>query len=214
MRPKATTSLRLRPLLLGSLLAAFACKSSEPAPSTASAAPPPAPAAASAPKARSAEISNEYTTTALVVAVAPEGRVLTLAREDGTQFDVRAGEAVRNFDQIVAGDAVRVRYKETLLAEPAPAGALSKPAEATAAAARAKLGEKPGAGVGLSVSLPVKIDSIDLQHGIVVFSPASGELHAHRIQTPQGREFVQGLKVGDTVQITYSQVLALTVEKL
>ena len=208
MRPTTSPPSGLRLLLLGSLLLLGACKS-EQTPSTASTTPP----APSAPPARSAEISNEYTATAVVVAVAPEQRLLTLQREDGISIDVRAGEAVRNFDQIAAGDAVRVRYKETLLAELAP-GANARPAEAAAAAARAKQGAKPGAGVGLAFSLPVRIESIDRAREIVVFSPASGELLARRIVTPQGREFLRGLQVGDTVQVTYSQVLALTVEKL
>lgn len=210
MRPSTSSSFGLPLLFAGSLLLLASCKSEQTAPSTASTTP----SAPTAPPVRSAEIANEYTATAAVVAVAPEQRLLTLQREDGTRFDVRAGEAVRNFDQIAAGDAVRVRYKETLVAELAPGADMAKPGEASAAAARAKEGAKPGAGVGMAFSLPVRIESIDREREIVVFSPASGELLAHRVKTPQGRDFLRGLKVGDTVQVTYSQVLALTVEEL
>ena len=174
--------------------------------------PEPPPAAAYE-KSR-AEISNEFTATAEVAAIAPAERAVTLRREDGSLFVVQAGEGVRNFAQIAAGDAVRVRFKEVLMAAKLPPGESARSAQATLAAARTKPGEKPGAGVGMGVNLRVKIESIDRERGIVVFSLASGELIAHRIQTPQGRDFVKTLAVGDAVQLDYGRALALTVEKL
>ena len=51
------------------------------------------------------------------------------------------------------------------------------------------------------------------ERDIVVFSLASGELIAHRLQTPQGREFVEGLKVGNVVQLDYAEAAALSIEK-
>ena len=189
-----------------------ACESTKPAsaetPQTAKETTP----AANAPK--RAEITDEFTATAEVVAVAPADRLITLRREDGAQFTVRAGEAVRNFDQIAVGDTLRVRYKATFAAERGAPGEKAEPAVAALAAGRAKKGERPGAGVGLGVRVNVKIESIDAARDIVVFSLASGELIAHRIRTAQGREFVAGLKVGDVVQLDYSEVLAVTVEKV
>ncbi len=166
------------------------------------------------PETRRAELSNEYTAMAEVVAVVPAERRLTLRRENGSSFDLTAGEGVRNFAQIAVGDVLRVRYKETLAASLRPVGEKVEPAEGAFLAARAKPGAKPGGGLGLAVSLRVKIESIDLERNIVVFAPASGELIAHRLQTPEGREFVRGLEVGDTVQLDYAQALALSVEKL
>jgi len=166
------------------------------------------------PETRRAELTNEYTAMAEVVAVAPAERRLTLRRENGSSFDLIAGEGVRNFAQIVVGDVLRVRYKETLAASLRPAGEKIEPAEGAFLAARAKPGAKPGAGLGMAVSVRVKIESIDREHDIVVFAPASGELIAHRLQTPEGREFVHGLEIGDTVQLDYAQALALGIEKV
>jgi len=191
----------LRPLLPLALAAALACQSGSSQPT-------------SQETGKKAEITNEYTATAHVVAVAAASRTVTLRREDGAQFDVHAGESVRNFDQIAVGDVLRVRYKETLAAEKLPAGEATKPAVAAMAAGRAPVGAQPAAGVGVGVSVRVKIESIDLEKGIVTFSLASGELISRRIQTPQGREFVKSLAVGDVVQLSYAESLALSVEKL
>jgi hypothetical protein len=120
---------------------------------------------------------------------------------------------VRNFDQIVVGDMLRVRYQETLSATKMPAGSVPGPVSGALAAGRAKPGMKPGAGVGYTYSLRVRIESIDREHEIVTFSLASGELMSRKLQTNEGKEFAAGLKVGDVVQLDYAEALALAVEK-
>jgi hypothetical protein len=198
-----STTLRshLAPLLLPLvLLAAGACKSSD----------TPEPTKEGVPT----SITNEYTVSAQVVALAPSQRALSLRREDGTTIDVLVDPAVRNYDQIAVGDTLRVRYRESLSATKLPKGSTVKPAEATFAAARAEQGAKPGVGVGVTVSLRVRIESIDRERAVVVFSPASGELIARNLRTPEGRAFVEGLQVGDIVQLDYSEGLAMGVDKL
>jgi hypothetical protein len=165
------------------------------------------------PEAHGAMISQEFTAAAQVVTIAPAERMVTLRREDGTLFDVQAGEAVRNFDQIAVGDVLRVRYKEAFSAKKLTSGEAARPVEGGFAAARAKEGEKPAAGVGVGLSTRVKIVSIDREREIVVCQLASGELVAHQLQTPEGREFAAHLAVGDTVQLDYAQALALAIEK-
>jgi hypothetical protein len=201
MLPRPSDRRALPFTLTCSLLALCACKSSSTSP------PPP-------PETRRAEITNEFTALAEVVALAPAERRLTLRREDGTSIVVQAGEGVRNFGEIAVGDALRVRYKETLRASLRPPGESLEPAEAAFLAARAKPGAKPGAGVGVAFSVRVRIESIDRERDIVVFAPASGDLFARRILTPQGREFVDGLEVGDTVQLDYAESLALAIQEL
>lgn len=201
------------------VLALCACKSEPEAQSTSTqpkttASPAPTQTAQTAPAPQKAEIVNEFTAAAQVVAVAPETRSITLRREDGTLFDVRAGDEVRNFDQIAAGDELRVHYKETLTATKLAAGEAARPAQGAIAAARAEKGERPGAAAAAMITARVKVESIDKTHDIAVYSLASGELIARRIKTPQGREFLKGLAVGDTVQLDYSRALALGVEKM
>ena len=189
-------------LLLASLLTLASCKGSE-----ANATPPPPPPG------HGAEIANEFTVEAQVVSVSPAERLVTLRREDGAQFDGLASHGVRNLDQIAGGDAQRVSYKQVLRAELKPGEVSAGSPRGQIAAARAKPGSKPAGGVGVGVSLRVKIESIDRERDIVVFSLASGELIAHRLQTPQGREFVEGLKVGNVVQLDYAEAAALSIEK-
>ena len=189
--------------LFGALLVLGACQSNEPASQPTSAVAP-----------THATISNEFSATAEVVAVDAKTRVVTLRHEDGTLTPVKCGEAVRNFAQITVGDTLHVRYVETLEATLLPAGETAESATAAAASVGAEPGATPAGGVGVAISARVKVESLDLEHDIVVFSLGSGELSARRVVTPEGRAFVKGLKIGDTVQVDYTEVLALAIEKV
>lgn len=192
-------------LTLG-LLSGLAACASEPAPAR-------VPAPTKQVKSR-AEISNELTATAQVVGLDKPARLVTLRGEDGRLVDVLAGDAVRNLDQVAVGDTLRVKYKQVLAATLLPPGSDPTVVQGGLAAGRAELGAKPAGAVGAQVSLRVKIVSTDATQEVVVFSLPSGELIAHRIATPEGREFVKGLKVGDLVQLDYSEALALSIETL
>jgi hypothetical protein len=179
-----------------------ACQSKEPAPQ---------PVASNAPT--HATISNDITATAAVVAVDAKTRVVTVRAEDGNLVQIKCGEDVRNFAQIAVHDTLHVRYRESLEATRLPAGESATPATAVGASVGAEPGAAPAGGMGVAISARVKDRSLDVEHDIVVFSFASGELSARRVVTPEGREFVKGLKIGDTVQLDYTEVLALAIEK-
>ncbi|HEX5053259.1 MAG TPA: hypothetical protein VFZ65_15900 [Planctomycetota bacterium] len=194
----------LRALLATVALALAACASTSNATSSST------DSAASA----TAKISQEVTATAQVIGLDPAARVVTLRSEDGRLRQVRAGEAVRNFDQIKVGDTLRVQYQAAMVATLLPAGEAQRPARGAVVAARAAKGAQPAAGVGVVVSVRVHIESIDAAHDLVVFKTASGELIAHRIASDEGRAFVRKLKVGDVVQLDYGEALALGIEKV
>jgi hypothetical protein len=160
------------------------------------------------------DLSDEMTAQAIVVSVDPAERLITLRREDGSMFAVEAGPAVRNFNQIAAGDVLSVRYQEKIAVSKLPAGTKTGPVEGAFVAGRAKSGEKPAGGVGLAASTRVKIESVDRVNNIVVFSLGSGELRAVRPMRAEGRDFILGLKVADIVQLDYSASLALSIDKL
>jgi len=191
---------------LGVLLALAGCKSPDSGSSTGSSA-----ASASAPN--KVELNNERTATAEVVAVDKATRGLTLRREDGAMLTIKVPAEVRNYDQIAAGNQLRVRYKQTLSVARSSAAEASD-AKMAVAGARAPKGAMPAAAVGAGLHVVVKIESIDQEHDVVTFSLASGELIAHRIATPDGKAFVRGLKIGDKVELLYSEALALSVEAL
>ena len=167
---------------------------------------------ASTQKPGTAEVSKTVSEKASVVSIDKKNRLVTLKDKDGQTLTVLCGPEVRNFDQIEAGNSVVVRYLVSL------AVALVKPnetppASATVAAGRAEKGDKPGAAVAGQITATVKIESVDLKKNLVVFTAPNGGLRAVNVERPEGVKFIQGIKPGDLVQITYTEALALSVEK-
>jgi len=162
----------------------------------------------------SAQISQELTASATVVAVDAKTRLITLRdSQGGGTFSVQAGPQVRNFDQIQVGDSVNVRYMESLAVALAAPGTATAPPSATIVGERAAPGERPGMAVGSQITTTVKIESVDTKTNIVVFTPPGGGLRAIRVRRPEGQRFIAGLKPGDQVQITYTEAMAVGVEE-
>jgi len=192
---------RATPAALGLLLAVCGCASDYGSTSTTSRSLAPV------------EIINEITATAEVTSIDATTRLVTLRREDGNLFQIVAGPEVRNFDQISTGDRLKVHFKESIKASLRPPGEGGPDSGASVVATRAPQGGTPAASIGMGASVRVKIESIDIDRDIVVFSLPSGELITHRIATPEGRKFVKGLHIGDKVQLDYAKALALSIEK-
>ena len=147
--------------------------------------------------------------TATVTAIDLPARQVTLRGPDGNLFTVEAGEEVRNLPQVEVGDRVVVSYYEAIAAEMAQPG---QEASASAAAARAPAGAKPGAGVAQEVTATVEIVALDLPNHTVSFTGPQGLAQTITVQDPEMRDFIRTLKVGDEVAVTYTEALAISVE--
>jgi hypothetical protein len=161
----------------------------------------------------SAEVSNKVTEKAKVVAIDKAKRVITLKDKDGITQDVQAGPEVKNFDQIAVGDSVVVDYLQSLAVELVKPGQATPPSSAAVVAGSAEKGAKPGALLGGQVTATVRIESVDLKKNLVVFTPPTGGMRAVHVQRPEGVKFIQGLKTGDQVQITWTEAIAISLEK-
>ncbi len=161
----------------------------------------------------SAHVSQELKAEATVLSLDRSARLIGLRGKDGRALVVQAGPEVRNFAQIEVGDTVTVRYLESLAVSLMKPGESATPASAALAAGRAEPGKKPAAAVGAQVTVTVRIESVDTKKNLVVFTPPDGGLRAVHVQRPEGQRFIQGLKPGDQVEITYTEALAVSVEK-
>jgi hypothetical protein len=154
------------------------------------------------------ERSMTVTVTATVQALDQASRIVTLKGPKGlVSFTV--DEAVKNLSQVSVGDEVVVNYHESLLLR------VLKPEEtavntAAAGVATAKPGEMP-AGVGAKeVTVTVTIEGIDKAAGTVTFKGPAGNSNTVRAADPKNLEKIA---VGDRVAITYTQAVAISVEK-
>jgi Cu/Ag efflux protein CusF len=170
----------------------------------------PAPAAvASAPPPSGVVGENLEHATAKVKALDLKTRMVTLQRPDGSLIKFKAGDEVRNLPQVKVGDDVNVTYYESLAYE------VKKPGEAVPGAAvaegleRAKLGEKPGGAAGRVTTITATIAAIDKVAGTVTLRGPDGEDTTIKARNPDN---LNRVSVGDLVDITYTEALAISVE--
>ncbi len=145
--------------------------------------------------------------TATVTKIDQKTREVTLKAEDGQKYSFVAGEAVQNLGQVKKGDVVTVTYTEAVAYEIRKGGKAG--ASVAAGAAAAPIGEKPAGVVAAQTTVTVKVAAIDAKVPSVTFTLPSGDKRTVKVKDPAK---LQGVKVGDTVDITYTEALALKVQ--
>jgi len=146
--------------------------------------------------------------SASVQAIDKDKRLVTLKRKDGSSFVVTAGPEVKNFDQIKVGDEVVLRYVEALTLElKKGSGAIREKVEREAGAV-AQPGEKPGAAVGRQVTVVANVVAKDAKRQTIRLRGVERTID---LKVPDPKQF-KLVKVGDQVEATFTEAVALSVE--
>jgi hypothetical protein len=146
--------------------------------------------------------------TAQVMAIDKATRTLTLKGPDGNTVDVVAGEEVKNFPQIKLGDFLVVEIVQSLALELRK----TKGGEAIAAregAVTAKPGERPAAAAGREITAIAKVTAVDPKAKTISIKGPRGNVVKLNVENPDQFKVV---KVGDEVQVTYTEAAAVSVE--
>jgi len=157
-----------------------------------------------------AEGSRLVKITAAVTAVNKETRELTLKHKDGQTETLKVGPNVKRFDEVAAGDTLVVEYEQGLALEFQMPGEKAQPLDAAVVGGRAGKDAAPGGAVAAAVTGTVKVTAIDLKNRVVVFQGPQGNLH----QVKAGKNVqLDRLKVGDQLFATYTEAVAVKLEK-
>jgi hypothetical protein len=160
-----------------------------------------------------ATVSDEEQISAVVDSVDLVTRQVLLRGPQGGTVTVTAGPEVRNLEQLKAGDKVVVTYREALAAELAKPGSSAPPPQVVERTNRAAPGSTPGASAEQMIKARVKITGVDHKHNRVSFvGPAKIERTVDVVD-PNMQDFLRTLKVGDEVDLTYTEAIAVSVEK-
>jgi hypothetical protein len=169
-------------------------------------------AACAAPPPKPAVRENLVQKTATVESIDQASRLVTLRGEDGHATTIQVSDEVKNLPQVKAGDKVVVSYYEALAAEVKKPGEGVKGVEADVSSVRAPEGSMPAAGAGVLMRTTVVIESVDTTFNTVTFTRSDGASRTVAVESPEGREFIKGLKKGDNVEIAYTEAMAIEVK--
>ena len=157
--------------------------------------------------------SELFTGSAVVSAINPSTRVVTLKSPDGKLMDVTAGDHVRNFAQIKVGDVVSFAAERSLTFTVSPRGTKLPDAMVAKGAARAKPGEKPMGVVARSEALSGTIVAIDTAANTIdVVDQHGGPIHTLHVRNPERQAYLPKVHPGDMLTITYTETLGISVD--
>jgi hypothetical protein len=161
--------------------------------------------AASGVRAKAGEIEVRATVVELDMA----NRSATLKGAKGKLVTVNVPVEVKNFDQVLVGDELVVRYITAVAAklEPVSNNGIRERVESTTTGA-APAGGMPGALVGRKVEILADVKAIDTKAGTATLR---GATRTFTIAIPEGLD-VSKVKVGSQVRAVFVEAVVLNVE--
>jgi Cu/Ag efflux protein CusF len=133
-------------------------------------------------------------------------RLVTLKDTKGETETIYCGPEVERFSALKVGDKVTFRYYESVVYAISKPGAKAKPAEAGGVTRTP--GDRPGGTISQQMTATVTINEIDAKVPSVTITTKDGKKMSFKVEDPKNLE---GVKVGDQVEITYTQALAISV---
>jgi Cu/Ag efflux protein CusF len=150
--------------------------------------------------------------TAIVQAVDQKQRLVTLKDESSGEIaTLQVDDSVKNLKQVKKGDRVTIQYYAALVWNLIKNKNRVEPSQsASQTVTSAKPGEKPAGEAKRTVHLIAEIEKIDSKAPSVTLKGPDGNSETFVVQHP---EKLKGVKVGDQVDITYTEALAVSVEE-
>ena len=153
-------------------------------------------------------VMSSETVTATVLAVNQKTREVTIKMANGEEHSFIASDDVKNLPQVKKGDIITAVYTEAIAYE------VKKHGEAkvttTTASASAQPGSKPAAVMAQQTTVTVMITAIDLKAPTVTFMGPRGNKETIKVRDVNN---LNGVNVGDKVDITYTESLAIKVDE-
>lgn len=152
------------------------------------------------------QVARTVRVSATVTAIDKATRTITLKGADGKEFPIVAGPEVRNFDQLKVGSEVVVAYFEALAIDLKKGGGAKVERVDTAGGTRAASG--PGAAFGRQVTATGDVIGLDAATQTATLRGPKRTVDLH---VPDPKQF-KLIAVGDQVQVTYTEAVAVSVE--
>jgi hypothetical protein len=145
---------------------------------------------------------------AVVVGVSQKRRLLALQTDDGGRMVLPVAEEFRDFQHARVGDQVVVSYTEAIVWQVKPSDKGTTGVSARETLSNPRPDEAPGGAVERALTITATITAFDPARGTVTLTGPHGQSQtfiAHR------QADLEKLRVGDLVDITYSEALAVSV---
>lgn len=153
--------------------------------------------------------STPVSITATIEAIDQTNRIVTLKGPRGNLVDTYVDESYKRFSDLKVGDQVKAQYQESLAlnirkpGDPAPTAGVQDSVTPREGA--------PGGTVARQLTGSVTVTALDPAVPSISVKGPKGNVFSMRVQDPKRLE---GVKVGDTIDVTYTQAVLIAVDPM
>ncbi len=152
--------------------------------------------------------SEMRTETATVESIDASTRTVTLKKPDGTFVAIAAGPDIKRFEEVKVGDKVNARYYENVVVRLKQPG--EKEVDSRVAGTTGSDQVLPGGTKARQLTITATIAAIDMNTPSVTFTGPNGWKYSSRVQDT---EALAKVKVGDKVDIVWTEAVLVSVER-
>jgi hypothetical protein len=154
--------------------------------------------------------TEPITATVTIQSIDKANRLITIKDESGAEDMMQVGPAMKRFDELKVGDKVKISYQESLVFQVRKPGDPVKTAGDTAKMT-AGTGASPSGTLTSQQTTTVEVLAIDPKLPSITVKTADGRTVTRKVDNPKNLE---GVNVGDKIDITYTQAAVLSVEPI
>jgi len=153
--------------------------------------------------------------TATVVSVDAASHQVVLKGPEGKEVSVQLTDKAKNLGNLKAGDLVDIKvvHAEAIVLNTDVSEGLPGSVERTGDVRAAPGSEKPGGEAYRLIQVQLKITHIDLKKNQVTFEGPKGNKKTVDVVRPEVQAKLKDLKVGQTVVVTYTDILKVQTHK-
>jgi hypothetical protein len=145
--------------------------------------------------------------TVVVTSIDRTNRTATLQNSDGDTKTVDVPADMKSYDTLKVGDKIDIDYYESIALSVLPVG--TKPT-ATESSSMNRVAQGVGAG-SRQMTVSATVVSVDPKRNKVTFKGPRGNVRTVDVEDPDMQRKLPGLKVGQVVQITYTEAMAASI---
>lgn len=154
---------------------------------------------------------NTVRARATVKSVDSAKRSVVLVNAEGKTLSVKVSENV-DLAKVHSGDAVDIVYMDSVAIDVAEPGSAAPGVASGVLVTPAQQGQIPAGSVVQQVTATAEVTALDLPTYSVTLRMPDGDAKTFNVKNPELQQKMQRLKVGDLVQITYTEALAIRVD--
>lgn len=157
--------------------------------------------------------TEEYVDTiATVHAVDSKERLIAIDTPGGEMAVVQLGSQVKNLSEVRPGDRLKIRHSRAMAAHVVKASQPAVISTTESTESQFDPGTKPATTIERKTTALFHVDAIDTAANAMLVTGPNGSQQLVHVRDAEMQEYIRTLQAGDTVEVTFTEATAISIE--